>query len=225
MRRSTYPIKDVRIDPSVYGTTTAPADIEVELNSYEYGRQYEMKVTGGGAEVGNFMALDFHTLRHTPYWQHPQDPFEYPDMPTNTTDNYYPYIAGTADYPFVMHIGDAVWTQPGNMSGPKTRTALLTRFGGEPSNFAAWAVNKPPSRRLVLVPIVEKIQPTTGSTPLRVISFGQFYVEDVTPDGGGDVVVTGRFVKYVDAGMIVSDDPPGPIVVEAVHLTGRDLDF
>jgi Flp pilus assembly protein TadG len=225
VRRSTFPILDVTVEPSAYNTgTPGPAQVSVQLNDYKYGQPYEMKVTGGAGEVGNFMALDFHTLHHPPNWEPMSQNLEYPDMPSGTSASYYPYIAGTATYPFVMHIGDAVWTQTGNLSGPTTRDALETRFAGEPANFALWALTKPPSRRLVLVPIVEKIQETTGSTPLRIISFGSFYVEDVDAHGG-DVSVTGRFVEYVAPGMDVEDDPPGPIVVEAVHLTSRDLDF
>jgi hypothetical protein len=184
-----------------------------------------MKVTGGSAEVGNFMALDFSTLRHTPYWRHPQDPPEYPDMPGGTSANYYPYIAGTSTFDFVMHIGDAVWTQPGGLSGPQTRNALLVRFAGEPANFAAWeAAGRPPSNRLVLVPIVEKIQQTTGSTPLRVTSFATFYVEDVAATGG-EVSVYGLFVEYTAPSLDVVDNPPGPLAVEAVYLTAIGLDF
>lgn len=225
VRRSTFPIKDVRVSPSCSTSTSAgPAQVTVVLNDYQYGERYELKVTGGGAEVGNFMALDFHTLRHTPYWRNPQDPAEYPEMP-NATGTYYEYVAGTATYDFVMHLGDAVWTQPGGLSGPTTKNSLLVRFAGEPSNFAGWvAAGKPPSNRLVLVPIVEKIQKTTGSTPLRVTSFATFYVEDVVSKGG-DVAVSGLFVEYTAPSLDVVDNPPGPLAVEAVHLTAIGLDF
>lgn len=225
VRRSTFPIMDVTLQPSTLTSSSAgPVQATVRLHDYEYGELYELKVTGGQAEVGNYMSLDFHTLRHSPYWRHPQDPFEYPEMSASTQVNYYPYIAGTSEFPFVMHLGDAVWTQPGNLAGPETRQALLERFGGEPANFAAWAVDKPESRRLIVVPIVEKIQQTTGSTPLRIISFGTFYVEDVAIQGGV-VDVFGRFVEYTAPSVDVVDEPPGPLVVEAVHLVGEGLDF
>lgn len=225
VRRSTFPIADVVLQPSALTSTiTGPVQVTVRLNDYEYGKRYEMKVTGGGAEVGNFMAVDFSTLRHTPYWTQ-QDPREYPDMPTGTSWNYYPYIAGNGGYPFVMHIGDALWTSTGNLSGPQTRDALIERFGGEAADFDAWdAAGKPVSNRLVLVPVVEKIQSATGQTPMRVISFAEFYVEEIN-DHGGDVTVSGRFTEYVTAGLEVVDDSPGPFAVQAVHLSADGLDF
>ncbi|HSK47687.1 MAG TPA: pilus assembly protein TadG-related protein [Coriobacteriia bacterium] len=225
VRRSTFPISDITLQPSALtSTTTGPVQVTVKLNDYEYGRRYELKVTGGGAEVGNFMAVDFSTLHHPPYWTQ-QDPVEYPAMPNGTSVNYYPYIEGNPGFNFVMHVGDAVWTEPGNLSGPQTRNALLERFGGEPSNFEAWeAAGKPESNRLVLVPVVEKIQEATGQTPLRVISFATFYVEDVVVQGG-DVAVTGLFVEYTAPSLDVVDDPPGPFAVQAVHLSAEGLDF
>lgn len=226
VRRSTFPIDDVVLQPSALTSTTiGPVQVTVRLNDYQYGQRYELKVTGGAGEIGNFMAVDFATLRHTPYWTQ-QDPREYPDMPTGTSGNYYPYIEGVGGYPFVMHIGDALWTATGNLSGPTTRDALNSRFGGEAADFAGWvAAGKPESRRLVLVPVVEKIQEATGQTPLRVISFATYYVEDIV-QRGGDVAVSGRFVEYVDAALDVDDDPPpGPFVVQAVHLSAEGLDF
>jgi hypothetical protein len=75
-----------------------------------------------------------------------------------------------------------------------------------------------------MVPIVEKIQQTTGSTPLRVTSFATFYVEDVAAIGG-DVSVNGLFVEYTAPSLDVVDVPPGPLAVEAVYLTAIGLDF
>ncbi len=223
-RRSTFPIKDIRIVPScVTSTSAGPSQVTVQLNEYEYGRLYEMKVTGGAAEVGNFMAVDFGSLRHTPNWRDPQDPREYPAMPTAMSTNYYPYIEGTGSFNFVMHIGDAVWTNTGALSGPTTDKALSDRFGGEPSNFAGWeAAGKPSSKRLVLVPIVEKIQNTTGSSPLRITSFATFYI---TSDPNKDGDVSGRFVEYTAPSLDVVDTPPGPLAIEAVHLSAIGLDF
>jgi len=226
VRRSTYPIKQIEVEPFVFPAGSAgPIQVQVELNSYKYGESYELKVIGGGGETGNFMAIDFHTLRHTPNWRFPQDPAEYPDMP-HGTNQYYDYIAGTAPYDFIMHIGDTVWTEPGNMSGPQTRQALDDRFAGEPSNFAGWeAAGKPPSKRLVFIPITEEIQEVTGTSPLRVVSFAVMYVESVSNDSGG-ALVRGRFVEYAGPGWLVSSDPPdSPLVVRAPHLVADGVDF
>ncbi|MRS12810.1 MAG: hypothetical protein EG823_07035 [Actinobacteria bacterium] len=225
IRRSTYPIKAIEVHPFVFRAgASAPIQVEVELNSYEKNKLYELKVIGGGGETGNYMAIDFHTLRHPPNWRHPQDPAEYPDMP-GSTNLYYDYIAGTADYDFIMHVDDTVWTEPGNKSGPKTRTALQTRFAGEPADFQGWLKDRKASNRLVFIPITEKIQKTTGQTPLRVISFAVMYVEDVDTSGGG-ALVRGYFVDYAGPGWIVSPDPPNsPLIARAPHLVAEGVDF
>ncbi|MBN1193697.1 MAG: hypothetical protein JXA36_08435 [Coriobacteriia bacterium] len=226
IRRSTYPIKDIHVSPLVFQPgASAPVRVEVELNRYVIGEVYEMKVVGGAGETGNFMAIDFHTLRHFPYWRCPQDPAEYPDMPGGT-NTYYEYIAGTADYDFIVHIDDTVWTEPGNMSAPQTRAALAERFGTEPADYDAWvAALKPPSRRLVFVPVTEKVQVVTGSTPLRIVSFAVMYVEDVE-SRGGDAIIRGRFVDYSGPGWMVSPNPPSSqFAVRAPHLVADGVDF
>jgi len=186
-----------------------------------------MKVVGGDGETGNFMAIDFHTLRHEPYWRYPQDPAEYPDLPSGT-NVYYDYIAGTAPYDFIMHIGDTVWTEPGNMSGPQTADALEIRFAGEAPDYATWiADGMPPTNRLVFVPITEKIQTATGVVPLRVVSFAAMYVEDVEYTGSkGNALIKGRFAPYTGPGWIVSPNPPdSPLIIRAPHLVADGVDF
>jgi len=226
IRRSTYPIRNVELETFVLPAgSNHQVRVNVDLNEYVKGSRYELKVVGGGGETGNFMAIDFHTLRHPPYWQHPQDPAEYPDMP-GSTSVYYDFIEGTADYDFIVHTLDTVWTQTGNMSGPQTRSALNARFAGEPSDYDGWALDPTqPSKRLVFLPITEKIQETTGSTPLRVISFAVMYVEEVE-SSGGSALVRGRFVDYAGPGWIVSPTPPNsPLVVRAPHLVADGVDF
>lgn len=223
VRRPTFPIKAVSVDPVAYPAASGqPPRVSVELNDYELGKVYELKVIGGGGESGNFMALDYHTLRHTPYWRHPQDPAEYPDMP-NATGMYYDFIAGTADYDFIAHIGDTCWTQTGTLSGPTTVKALEERFGTEPADYAAWvAAGMPASKRVIYVPITEKVQETTGQTPLRIVSFASFYVESFNKDA----LIRGRFIEYAAPGWIVSPTPPDPLFqVLAPHLVADGVDF
>ncbi|MHB9002908.1 MAG: pilus assembly protein TadG-related protein [Coriobacteriia bacterium] len=222
-RRSTYPIKMIEVSPIVQPAgSTQPVQVTVEVNDYEIGRVYELKVIGGGGETGNFMALDFHTLRHSPNWRHPQDPAEYPDMPS-ATGFYYDLVAGTAEFDFIAHVNDTVWTQPGNMSGPSTIDALETRIGSEPSDYAAWvAADMPPSNRVVYIPVTEKVQEVTGQTPLRIVSFASFYIESYTKDA----LIRGRFIDYVSPAWIVSPTPPNPrFVVVAPHLVAEGVDF
>lgn len=228
VRRSTYPLKDIKVDTFVFRSgSPGPIPVEVDLNTYEYGERYAMKVVGGDGENGNFMAIDFHTLRHEPYWRYPQDPAEYPDLPSGT-NVYYDYIAGTASYDFIMHVGDTVWTEPGNMSGPQTRRALEDRFGGEAADYDAWiAAGMPPTNRLVFVPITEKIQNANGITPLRVVSFAAMYIEEIEYTGSqGNALIHGRFAPYTGPGWIVSPNPPNsPLVIRAPHLVADGVDF
>ncbi len=227
-RRSTYPIKNIAVDTFVFRSgSPGPVPVEVDLNTYEYGELYAMKVVGGDGENGNFMAIDFHTLRHEPYWRFPQDPAEYPELP-HGTNMYYDYIAGTASYDFIVHIGDTVWTEPGNMSGKQTLDALDIRFAGESSDFAGWTAAKmPPSKRLVFVPITEKVQQANGITPLRVVSFAVMYIESISTTGSqGNTLIRGRFVDYAGPGWVVSPNPPNsPLVVKAPHLVADGVDF
>lgn len=228
VRRSTYPLKDIRVNTFVFASgSSAPISVAVDLNVYEYGHLYSMKVVGGDGETGNFMAIDFHTLRHEPYWRHPQDPAEYPHLPSGT-NVYYDYIAGTAPYDFIMHVGDTVWTETGNMSGPQTAKALDIRFGGEAPDYDTWiAAGMPPSNRLVFVPITEKVQISTGTSPLRVVAFAAMYVEDIEYTGSkGNALIKGRFAPYAGPGWIVSPNPPNsPLIIRAPHLVADGVDF
>lgn len=222
-RRSTYPIKAIEVSPIVQAAgSTQPVQISVEVNDYEIGKLYELKVIGGGGETGNFTALDFHTLRHSPNWRHPQDPPEYPAMPS-ATGVYYDFVEGTAEFDFIAHVNDTVWTQPGAMSGPSTIDALETRFGSEHADYAGWiAADMPASNRVVYIPVTEKVQEVTGATPLRIVSFASFYVESYTKDA----LIRGRFIDYVSPAWIVSPTPPNPrFVVVAPHLVAEGVDF
>lgn len=218
VRRPTYPILDVRLSRYV----TAPgeggsAEAEVRMNDYVFGRRYTLKVVAG-AEVGNFCALDFGLIKHTPNWR-TQDPSEY-DVPGGT-NAYYDFVAGT--FPYVVHVGDTIWTQTGNLSGPQTADALAQRFAGDARTFEQWVAAGMPgdSRRLIYVPIMEKVQSPTGNTPLRVVSFGVFYVEPDSDVKKADVV--GRFVRYQAPSDDISDVPPAGLYVMTPRLVGDGI--
>ncbi|MDP2181736.1 MAG: pilus assembly protein TadG-related protein [Actinomycetota bacterium] len=224
IRRSTFPVKDVKVAGSVLPPSSSPSPyITVSLNDYEYGKVYELKVDGGAGETGNYMAVDFQMTRHEPYWTK-QDPVEYPYLPVADNPSYLDYIAGTSPHTFVIHVGDTLWTKTGTGPGPSIRDALAVRFAGEAANFDVWAVNKPGSRRLIYVPVTERIEPPAGVSPLRVVSFAMFYVEDI--DIGGEVLIKGRFVEYVSPGWVVSSTPPSSgLVIKAAHLVSEGLSF
>ncbi|MDI6712401.1 MAG: hypothetical protein QMD96_04095, partial [Anaerosomatales bacterium] len=211
VRRPTYPIADVILDD--YISPGSAVQVTVRLNDYQYGVQYPLKVVGGGAEVGNFCAIDLATIKHPPNWRNPQDPSEYPIK--SSTTNYYLYLA--EPFPYVIHIGDTIWTETGNLSGPKTEDALKARFAGDTLTFAQWeALGRPPTRRVVYVPVMEKMQYVTGQTPLRVVSFAAFFIEPGS-DLSGEAII-GRFIEYASPSDAISDTPPDGLYIETVRL-------
>jgi len=220
VRRSTYPVIDVDVNDYVVGPGGA-ITVSVTLNTYTYGNLYALRVNGGGAEVGNFAAIDLSTIRHTPNWMNPQDPAEY-DVTTDPNykpPTYYCYLE--QQFPFVIHLGDTVWTEPGVLSGPQSAAALTTRFGGDTRTFDQWvAAGRPASARVVYVPVVEKMQDVTGSTPLRVVNLAAFYVEPSSDVKKNDIV--GRFIEYVAPSDAISEDPPGTLNVKTVHLVAPE---
>jgi len=213
VRRATYPFEDVEIGQEVF---TAPVsgsvEVRVKMRELVKGNPYELKVVGGGAEVGNYCSLDFTQIFHTPNWRNPA-PTEYP----LSGNPYYDYLE--TGFPDEIHIDDTVWTQPGNMSGPQTASALAARFAGDNRTYAQWSAVDPPtsSRRIVYVPVMEKLQFTTGATPLRVVNFAAFYIEpdsDLRKD-----VIRGLFIDYVLPSSSSSPTPPaGGFSIKTVHL-------
>lgn len=218
VRRSTFPVRDVSVSRHVLTTgDVGSVTVTVKMNEFTYGQDYELKVIGGAAEIGNFCAVDLSALKHTPNWRNPQDPSEY-DLTTDpnySTPAYYHYLAH--EFPFSVHIGDTVWTQTGALSGPQTASALNERFEGNTMTFQTWeALGRPGSSRVVYVPIVEKVQDVTGQTPLRIVTFGAFYI-----DPGSDVnhnAVIGRFIGEAAPSDSLSDTPTGELYIETVHL-------
>ncbi|PKQ21038.1 MAG: hypothetical protein CVT66_02105 [Actinobacteria bacterium HGW-Actinobacteria-6] len=220
VRRSTYPIADVALARYVAGPGEA-ITVSVQLNDYVYGNEYELKVVGGAGEVGNFCAIDLASLRHPPNWLDPQDPPEYDitSDPGYEPPAYYHYLAD--EFPFIVHIGDTVWTEPGTLSGPSTDKALDDRFAGDVLTFAQWeALGRPGTSRVVYVPVVEKMQITTGRTPMRVVSLAAFFIEPDSNPAKDKIV--GRFIEYVSPSDAVSDVPPDGLYVLTIRLVAPE---
>jgi len=224
VRRSTYPVLDVELADYTVNPGGA-LTVSVQLNDYTYGNLYELRVSGGGAEIGNFCWIDLSTIRHTPYWQNPQDPAEYD---VTTDPNYTPptaYCYLENSFPFVIHLGDTIWTETGAMSGPQSEAALEARFAGDDRTFAQWeadvaAGGDSSSTRIVYVPVVEKMQAVTGQTPLRVVSLAAFYVEPDSDIKGNEIV--GRFIEYVAPSDAISEEPPDGLYVKTVRLVAPE---
>jgi hypothetical protein len=216
VRRATYPVLDVGL--SGYEVSPgAPVTVSVQLHDYVYGERYELRVAGGGGELGNFCALDLSTIRHTPNWRNPQHPAEYDvtSDPAYKPPTYYCYLEKR--FPFVIHIGDTIWTEPGAMSGPQSSSALAARFDGDNRTFAEWVASEDVgSNRVVYVPVLEKMQYVTGTSPMRVVGLASFYVEPESDIKKNDIV--GRFIEYVTPSDSISETPPDGLYVETVRL-------
>jgi hypothetical protein len=220
VRRSTYPISDITLARYVAGPGEA-VTVSVQLNEYVYGNEYELKVVGGAGEVGNFCAIDLASLRHPPNWRDPQDPAEYDitSDPGYKPPAYYHYLA--EEFPFVVHIGDTVWTEPGTLSGPSTEKALDDRFAGDVLTFSQWeALGRPGTSRVVYVPVVEKMQVVTGKSPMRVVSLAAFFIEPGSNLAKDKIV--GRFIEYVAPSDALSDVRPDGLYVQTIRLVAPE---
>jgi Flp pilus assembly protein TadG len=223
VRRSTYPVETVSLSRNVItaGVTPQSVVVSVQLTDYQYGINYELKVVGGGAEVGNFCALDLSTVKAPPNWKHPQHPskFDVTTDPDYKPPVYYNYLE--KPFGFLIDIGDTIWTETGGLSGPQTDKALDVRFGGDTRTLEQWeAAGRPPSGRVVFVPVLEKMQSVTGQTPMRVVNFAAFYV-----DPGSDIkkdTIRGRFIEYVLPSEAISDTQPNGFYIMTVRLVTPD---
>jgi hypothetical protein len=222
-RRSTYPMRDVFAEPHTVAGPASTIDVDLELNDYEYGHRYELKVTAG-AEVGNFCAVDLAEIFHPPNFGNPQ-PAEY-DLQSDL--GYHPpayihYLEN--EFPFEIHLGDILWTDPGNLSGPQTDNALQARFAGDTQTWASWngaTPPRPPTKRLVYVPVVEKADTTSGHSPLVVVGITSFFIE---PASSYTETITGYFVEYVAGGQGQPNPPSSGWGIQTPRLVSTEIDF
>jgi len=216
-RRSTYPIADVSLDDYVV-TDGATVDVAVQLNEYQYEHVYELKVTGGQGDIGDFMAINLAEIFHPPDLSTP----EY-DVPGGSGGATYRRYIGEP-FPYGIHIGDVVWTESGNMNGP-TKQGLMTRIGSDGRKYADWVAAGRPRGwpRLVYLPVVELYDndKTSGHRPLLVVSLASFYIES----GANEDVVRGVFLKYVTGGDILDEEAPPTFGVQAPRLVPTEVDF
>lgn len=216
LRRANYILQDVDVHPLAV-LPDESVSVAVKTLTFEYNTEYEMKVDGGAGETGNYLALDFSTLDHSSCG--------YPTIGSVSggASGYEENIVGNDE--IVLHIHDIVTTETGNMVGP-TDHGLDDRLAGiEPLlTLQQWEdLDRPDTKQLCIVPIVERIELTTGRTDLVIVNFATFFIESrVTSDR----TVRGLFIEWTAPGWFVVDDPPpSGFVVQAVHLTDENLDF
>lgn len=216
LRRANYVLQDVDVHP-LGVLPTESVSVDVKTLTFEYNTEYEMKVDGGAGETGNYLALDFSTLDHSSCG--------YPTIGSVSggASGYEENIVGNDE--IVLHIHDIVTTETGNMVGP-TDHGLDDRLAGiDPLlTLQQWEdLGRPDTKQICIVPIVERIEITTGRTDLVIVNFATFFIESrVTSDR----TVRGLFIEWTAPGWFVVDDPPpSGFVVQAVHLTDEHLDF
>ncbi len=220
VRRSTFPILDVSLADYSVGPGGA-LNVTVEVNDYVFEKEYSVHVAGGGGEVGNFMAIDLSKVYHTPNWKNP-DPVEYDvkDDPDYKPPAYKHYLA--EPYPFTVHIGDTIWTEPGAEANP-TMTNLNLRFAGDNRTYEQWkASGDVSSNRIVYLPVVEKMDKFGGTSPVRVVSFAAFYVQPSSGNKANQVELKGVFLEYVAPSDAISETPPDGLYTKTVHLVAPE---
>ncbi len=179
--RSTFPIRSLELGNRFFTPGSAGSTaITVGFFDYEFGQVYHMKLDGN-AEVGNFGPVSFEGGGGAAYRDDLQN-----------------------GYDGVIHLGQILDTEPGNMTGPTSqgvRDRLRTGV-----DFNTWVAQGMPrtSSRLVYVPVTERVEPIQGRSRLRVVSFAAFYLEQQQ----GDADISGRFVEHVLPSEIYEDVPP-----------------
>ena len=215
------PISAIDLGQLHFAAGGGSTPIRVEIADFEYGLSYRLKVVSN-PETGNFNALDFRYIYHpTDYtWNHGEN---------DSAADYYDNLA--AVYPGAVHIGDIITTKTGNLSGPQTMNSLDTRIidcsltltccppcAG--CTFAQWgAAGKPGGcKKLIYVPIVERIERITGQSDVEVIAIAVFFLENYEKIGGDKIDITGRFIEYARVGSYSDTPPDSGLYMETVRL-------
>lgn len=222
-RRSSFPIHDVAAAPHVLPLSGGAIDVAVDLMQLRYEQEYSLKVVASGAEVGNFCSIDLDGIYHSASNGSPMTTPEYDPSsqdPNYQSPTYKHYLANA--FPFYIHIGDYIWTYPGAEPQP-TSQGLIDRFAGDANlTYAQWdTAGRPLTKRLLYVPLVEKVQETTGRSLVRVIAITSFYVEPAADYRG---LVRGVFIEYVAGGQGSTDPPPSGFGVLTPRLVGLTAD-
>ena len=145
----------------------------VVLNtSFTYGTQVTLKYGSGGSQSGNFQALA---------------------LGGTGASNYLANIKN--GYSGVVHIGDWIQTETGNMVGP-TNSGVSYRVNEDPG--VTYLNVQEGSGRIVIVPMLTSFV-VSGRTDVQVAGFAAFFLEG-TGKHGTDNYVIGRFLQVVVPG-------------------------
>jgi len=206
VRKVTHPIDDITISNG-HRPSGGSVTISVSMHDLIKGVVYDLKVASD-PEAGNFNSLDYRYITHPDGSEHGQN---------SSASDYYDNVE--LGYQDVIHIGDVIQSKTGNLSGPTTTHRLNDRFSlCSYTTFGGWdAAGRPGCSRVVIVPIVERIERMTGVTDVKVIEFGAFFVNEYGTEGGGSNV-RGIFIDYATPGEYTTTPPDTDIYLETSRL-------
>jgi len=144
----------------------------IEKQDFVFGQTYTLKLGGGSGYNGNFMALALGGNGASVY--------------TANIKNGY---TGT------FKIGDWIFTETGNMSGP-TASGISYRLGLDPG--ATFDTVESSSPRIIIVPVIDSLQ-VSGRTDVQIVGFAAFFLEG-SGGGGNNSYVYGKFREMVTPG-------------------------
>ncbi|NPV52386.1 MAG: Tad domain-containing protein [Firmicutes bacterium] len=151
----------------------------VEKQAFEYGERYILKYGSGEPEwphSGNFGCLALGGRGAANYRRN--------------------LVEGYQD---MLHVGDEVETEPGNMVGPTSGIEeRIAKCNHTPKcTYDNFVLGCP---RLVYVPIIDSLD-VHGRSKVRIVGFAAFFLEGVEGHGGHSSVI-GRFIKATADGEI-----------------------
>lgn len=141
-------------------------------DSFTYGTRVTLKYGGGEGYNGNFQALA---------------------LGGTGASNYQSNIE--QGYSGVVHIGDWIQTETGNMAGPSLK-GVSYRVAQDPS--ATYLNVQDGSARIIVVPMLTSFV-VSGRTDVQIAGFAAFFLEG-TGKQGNDNYVIGSFLKFVTPG-------------------------
>jgi Flp pilus assembly protein TadG len=165
------------------GVYSGTRPFAIERQELDFGQTYTLKEGGGGGSDGNYGALA---------------------LGGNGAANYQVNIvSGYAGY---LNVGDNVYTEPGNMSGPTLQgiTTLISQCTHLPQ--CTYESYNPDCSRLITVVMIDSLD-VSGSKPVSIVGFAKFFLEGVS-GSGNDSIVTGRFEKMLSDGIMSNTQTP-----------------
>lgn len=98
-------------------------------------------------------------------------------------------------YNGTIKVGDIIYTEPGNMAS--VINPLRNHLSADANTFDNYTRN---SDRLWVIPVVDSLQ-VSGSAPVTVVGFAEFFIEDIGHQSG-HTKIEGRFIKFSGGGTV-----------------------